>query len=313
MKRKDSSIKRLGSHGKKSFLFVLAIFSRTYIPIVFLGVLCRLFFKIDSVFFCYAGNKHYSNSYCYPSTRDLFIWFPNIIGIFKQGHTWGIVFASPVTEEEFQNQQNLPKLEKLIQRLDLNAKIIGAAHINYAGVLPSFLEREKITHHAQDFLKIADVVTLSIENTISEEFDEAPNLIIIGGNGHVGRKVQRNLRERNLDYHVVDIAGKGLQGIPKKLQGQPTLILDVSRKGVIEKYLSQIWSNTVILNETFPEPSSRVINILTERNIKLRHISGVKGKMIPPLPGGYKAAIPCCAIHSDEKLEPVVIELNHVS
>src|SRR5439155_12027854 len=75
----------VAAHFRRVAVLVVSAICRTWIPFVLMGVMNRLFPTFGSVFFCYAGNERYATHYSYPFSRKFLLWFPSIIGVFRQG------------------------------------------------------------------------------------------------------------------------------------------------------------------------------------------------------------------------------------
>ena len=98
--------------------------------------------------------------------------------------------------------------------------------------------------------------------------------------------------------------------LPEELKGKAAILIDVSRRNVLQSYVDDMWSELVVLNETFPEPSKKIVSKLTSKSIRIFHLSGVAGSIFPSLPYGYKDSVPCCAIHDvGSSINPIIKEL----
>ena len=87
------------------------------------------------------------------------------------------------------------------------------------------------------------------------------------------------------------------------------LVIDVARKGTILEYLPHLSSNSLYVNETYPEPQGSDLEALKATGARVFHIAGVRGAALPAFPLGYRDAIPCCAMHRPDRAEPVVQKL----
>lgn len=292
---------------------IFALVSSTYLPFLLLGLLNRPSGIIKSTFICYAGNANYAQHYSFKFMRSWLRWRPTPIGVFRQGKKWGIVFATPMTEEDFLNPKNRDHFLRLLDRLENINALLGVRLTSYAGVIPSHLHANGYKSDVSDhFSKPLPVINKSIEIIISKEFPDNPDvpIILLGGNGKIGTPLKYHWRDSSTDIYVVDPNG-GNASLPRELYGKPTILVDVSRRGVIRKYIDEMWENIVILNETFPEPSKSTISLINSKGVPIYHLSGVKGVVIPSLPHGYVDSVPCCAIHdSNEDTLPVLTILG---
>ena len=79
------------------------------------------------------------------------------------------------------------------------------------------------------------------------------------------------------------------------LWGRPTILLNVSRKGALARYIPHLWPEAVVLNEVYPEPDRSEVAAIQEKGARCYHISGVEARAWPPFPRAYQGGIPCCA------------------
>ena len=133
-------------------------------------------------------------------------------------------------------------------------------------------------------------------------------IVLLGGAGRIGRAVHARLKADGLDPIVIDPTFRR-PNLMKDLGSVSMIFVDVSRHGAIERYIHDLPVGSVVLNEVFPEPSREVIKHLQRRKITAYHIAGVKADVYPSLPYGYRNAVPCCAIHSDEIGELVLTKI----
>jgi hypothetical protein len=275
-----------------------------------MGVLNRMFPAFASVFFCYAGNVRYATHYSYPSCRRFLLWFPSVIGVFRQGRRWGLICAAPVTEAEFSDPKNARNFDRLFRRLGRIQKLLGVGQLSFAGILPNVL-RSRYPQEVNDYDRdrTSEVVRKAVLELRKQHFaDRDHSVVLLGGAGRIGQEVHKRLKADGIDSVVIDSA---LPSSPALTDFRPIsiILVDVSRHGVIQRYIPELPVGTVVLNEVFPEPSRDVVAQLKNRKIVAYHIAGVKAKVYPSLPLGYKNAVPCCAIHSEEIGEPVLTRI----
>jgi hypothetical protein len=299
----------LGTHIRRIAIVLLSAISRTWLPFLLVGALNRIFPMFASVFFCYAGDARYASHYSYPSSRNFLLWFPSTIGVFRQGGRWGLICATPVTEAEFTDPSNVQHLETLLRRLSRIKMLLGVDQLSFAGILPTVLRRNWPHSLLVDHDHTSEVVRRAVQAVIKGHFGNTPhNVVLLGGAGRIGQAVQQSLKSDGIEPIVIDSALPATRSF-KDLCAAATILVDVSRHGVIQRYIDDLGEDTIVLNEVFPEPSREVIKRLKARNIATYHISGVRAQVYPSLPHGYKNAVPCCAIHSDEIGEPVLIRI----
>ncbi|MEM7268049.1 MAG: hypothetical protein AAF401_02220 [Pseudomonadota bacterium] len=303
---------RAPDHGKlarmalQTCLFLTAVAGMTLAPYVLLGLWNRLFGGWRSVFFCYAGSPNFISTYAPPWMVDPLRWRPSPLGVLSQSGTRGLVLAAPVTEAEFLDPANAEKFATLQRRLWRIARILGVQDVNMAGILPSVLKDEDIRPRDSRAV-VAAAVDAAARKVAQENFKTPPPIILIGGAGHVGAPTADRLREW-AEVHVID-PKLGSEVIPQ-LEG-PALVIDIARRGVLTGYLDQLRPGWTVLNETFPQPSRTLVSQLRARGIDVWHLSGLKGRITPPLPFGYADAVPCCAAH--EAGDPVEVRVVRLS
>jgi hypothetical protein len=299
-----------GVHLRRIAIVALSAFSRTWVPFIVLGAFNRVFPTFVSVFFCYAGNERYASHYGYPSCRRFQQWFPTTIGVFRQGKRWGLICAATVTEAEFTDPKNALHLHRLLRRLLRIKTLLGVGQLSLAGILPSVL-RGKYPQTARDINcdRTPEVVRRAVHEVRKNHFtNRHHNVVLLGGAGRIGRKVYESLKADGIDVVVIDSALPTTAAF-KDLGAVSMILVDVSRHGVIQRHINELPEGTVVLNEVFPEPSRDVVKQLKGRNIAAYHIAGVKAEVYPSLPHGYRNAVPCCAIHSDEIGELVLTRI----
>ncbi|MEL7117286.1 MAG: hypothetical protein AAGP08_17170 [Pseudomonadota bacterium] len=295
----------------KLCVLVAGLSARLYFPYVILGLWNRVFGGWRSVFFCYSGGVAYRNAYAPGPIAEMFRWVPNPIGVLRQGEARALVLASPMTEAEFLDPANGAKFRRFQKRLALIARLLGIRQIHMAGILPSILRNTSaITVHPSQGVTVA-VVVAAVETLRARAFGDAlVPVILLGGAGFIGQGVADVLRDKGIDVRVVDPV-IGNKDFPADLVGHPALLVDLARRGALQKRMDDLWPGLVVLNEVFPEPSRQDALRLDKRGIALWHLAGVPGRVWPSLPGGYGHAIPCCAIHDDNAdLQPVLLPLN---
>jgi hypothetical protein len=215
------------------------------------------------------------------------------------------VLASPVTEGEFLDPANGAEFRRLQHRLARIARLMRVDAINLAGILPGVLANQGalIVNDSRPY--VVRAVTAAVERMLDDHLPSGTrDVILIGGAGYVGRSVTAALRARGLCCHVVDPKLQ-TDALPDRLRGQPCLLVDIARQGVIARYVPQLWPGIVVLNETFPGPSRRLVRQMAARGVKVFHLSGVAGTIIPALSHGYEKAVPCCAVH-EQSVQPEV-------
>lgn len=294
----------------KIVLLLLSFVASTRILYAIIGLFNRKFKFINSLFICYAGNQRYARHYGFKVFEFMHLWNPNPIGIFRQGGSWGVVFAIAATEEAIFNKSNRQYLLKMAKRTNAIASLMGVDQVNYAGVLPSLLFNIGALPDDRHNDKAGLIVSRAYQRLSQDIYGALVPVILFGGAGSVGKYIHHYLDKLNVAVHVVDPA-IGIIDMPESLQGHNAIVIDAARKSVLRQYKDQFWTELTILNETFPEPSRQLLSELSDCGLSVYHLSGVSGTCLPSLPFGYRDSIPCCAIHDlTQGIEPVVVELT---
>lgn len=291
----------------KTLVLAFGILSLSGVTYWLIGLWNRRGGTWASIFYCYAGSRNFIASYAPPGTIGFFRWIPSPIAVLRQGGQWGLVLASPLTEAEFLDPANRADFQRLQHRLARIARLMRVDMINVAGILPGVLAQKggMLVNDSRPF--VVDAVTMAVERMLADHLPSSTrDVIVIGGAGYVGRSVTAALRERGLSCYVVDPRAM-TDALPDSLHGRPCLLVDIARRGAIKQYIPLMWPGIVVLNETFPRPSRRVVRQMAARGVKVFHLSGVAGSIIPALPHGYENAVPCCAVQQPSKRPDVRI------
>ena len=271
---------------------MLAFSNLPYRVFGFLNRRCRWF---DTFFFVYPASAAYARTYAPAWFARYARWVPCPIGIMQCGQSRGLVFGSLMTEQDFLAPRNADKLHRLMRRMERVAELSGLPSIRMAGILPSTAARRGETFFEDTSGVAARVVLTSFLNIRDSHQGGNPSTVavLLGGAGLVGSQVAALMAEQGIPHVIIDPkAGRVDTSI--FASGEPMILVDVARKGVLEQYLPLLPDGIVVLNETYPEPNRKVQKALENKGAALIHIRGVAGSVWPQLPGGYSNAIPCC-------------------
>jgi hypothetical protein len=253
---------------------------------------------IHTVFLCYAASEKYALHYCYRRHMKRYTWRPGLAGIFKQADRWGIVLAVTATERDLVKRENACRLLSLTREVERIQRLLRSPSRAYAGILPSIL-RSRGLHKETSEAKIA---AFCVSQAVSQ-MPQLANLqgddpiIVLGAGGLVGSEVIKLLTCRRVYKVDARVTDDITSNIPEEVRGRAAILLDVSRHGAIEYYISQFWKELVVLNEVYPPPSKRAKRKMNEMGVRIFHIAGVAGKAFPDFPANYNGSIPCCAAH----------------
>ena len=300
-------------------LLPLAVLSYSNVPYKLFGFLNRRLGWFDTLFFVYPASAAYARTYAPSWFAKYARWVPCPIGMMDYGSGRGLVFGSLMTESEFLAPKNAENFSRLMRRMEQVAGLLGLKSVRMAGILPSTAAKRGETFFEDTSSVAAEVVLKSFLTIRKRNFgdDEGTVAMLLGGAGLVGAQVAMRMESLGIPYKVVDT--KIGEVDPTVFRGNaPMMLVDVARKGALEKYLPHLPEGIVILNETYPEPGRRVQETLAERGAQLFHIRGVEGRVWPNLPGGYSDAIPCCGAPTDGrevqvKLSQLVPEVQPIA
>lgn len=269
---------------------------------------------IKSIFLAYPANEDFSFSYINKNVIDKIKWNPYFSGIMFQDSQLIFMFAVSATEIDFLNKDNRPRLTSLYEKMMNLGESLNVSRITFAGRLPGILKSCRIVKGRLSEVELTvGIVVESIKLTFLRcLLKENTPIVVLGGKGFIGKRVMELLVKNNCQNKVysVDL----LDGNPSVIWNNlsfntPPLILNVSVDDVINGYLDKIPVGSTVLNEVYPEPSNEMIQALKSKACRVFHIVGVKGRVLPKLPGAYGDGIPCCAAWDNPMLRPVIKEL----
>lgn len=253
--------------------------------------------KFNTIFLMYPATKSYASKYIYPWYQKRTTWNPIMIGAFRQGKHWGLVFGISATEEDLRNDDNLKNLSALNDKVEANRKLLGMANKRYAGILPSvFISKQIIRDSMEGGATVSAVIAATDQLRRNLGLGARTPLVLLGGMGYIGKGVLAGLKEYAGEIHPIDYRnGERLGQWPAHLEGKDLIVLNVSKNGALGDYIGLFWDKVVVLNEVYPEPSDDEIKKMKERGVRCFHVVGVEGRAWPPFPAAYSGAVPCCA------------------
>lgn len=285
---------------------VQMFFSELFTAAPFLGVVGWLAKKVygerlTTVALFYPANKKYIESVAFPWYARRVRWRPTFGGFFATSKGCGFIFAIGALEEEFSdpgNRAHLLEVHDNMERVARRLKIKTA----YSGVLPSVLARAGIDREPIELVRTAHWIVEAVD-IVRKDCKLSPTcpIVVLGAAGYLGRRVVKILTQANLEQSVFEIdpahEDPNCRGydVLERFRGRPIILVNISRRDVMERYLSALWEGVVILNEVYPECSSEDLLQAKRRGVRYFHIQGVEAWSIPSFPGAYKGAVPCCA------------------
>ena len=275
-----------------------------------LGWINRRIPLIKGIFLVYPASKEYAFEYVFQQRLLKVKWDPWPCGLLLQNGRIVVMFCISATNEDFLNPVNTDNLRKVVKRMDGLGQLFCVERKTYAGILPGVLYAKRIVSRAPEADLTAAIVVQAI-GTVRERRGMVKDVpvVVLGGRGFIGRRVVSLVGSDNVrSVDLADATGAG--GWPSQLQGEPVIVVNITKKEVLREYVEMIWPGTAVLNEVYPEPTAEIVNALYEKQCDCYHVAGVKAYAIPPFPGAYRGAIPCCAAWPSPKLEVVIKKMK---
>ena len=307
-KGKKKFKKSLIGHIRKISLLILNFFFNRDWLFSIVGWFNRRWHFLHTVFVAYPANEKYALAYVYPKHRDRMRWFPWPAGIFRQNGKWGLMTVISSVEQDFTAEKNLDNLKDFVKRTEKIRSLLGAKQKTFAGILPGVMYMKRLIRESPE----ADVTVEAVLQAERElkpiiNYSENTPLIILGGNGFIGRRLIKKLTGREI--YCVDVNGDN-NNWPDHLYGQKVILINLTRKAVLANYVHLFWPELVLLNEVYPEPKRNELKEFTDKGSIVYHIVGLKADSYPSFPRAYRGGIPCCAGHHAERMEVIVKKLN---
>ena len=303
-----TSGRSLTAHARRIAILMLNMLLNR--PLVFqaLGWLNRRKVFVDTVFVAYPASEAYALSYVYPRHLHLMRWRPWLAGLLWQNGKWGLMFVIASTEADFRDSENKENLRQLVNEMEQIRQRVGAAQKTFAGILPGVLFATRLVRETPEIdVTVEAVVQAEAQVRSAESYDDRTPVILLGGHGFVGRRLATRMAGREI--YRVDVAAQQDAGWPEHLQGRKAIIINVTRNAVLSEYIGRFWSELVLLNEVYPEPSAAEVAALAAVGSRAYHVVGVTGQAYPAFPKAYAGGIPCCAGRMDKDLTAVIRQL----
>ena len=280
-----------------------------------LGRLNRLLGRpIATVFLFYPVSQPWADAVCYRWHQRRFSWQPGLIGVLRQRGRFGLSFGIPNVEAQIKDEANAAEVARLKQRLETIRTDLDAEHKTFAGILPTTFARHGIEDEDVVIQRnlTARAVLAALDRVIGLHWlSPRVQVLVLGGRGYIASEVLRLAEGRTITS--VDVGEfEQFEAFVAAHRGQPLIVVNLSRSGVLAEYLSHFWPGVIVLNEVYPEPTRDELEILERLGLTCHHIAGVKGEAWPPFPRAYRRGIPCCAalpLGPDDRVEVVVVQL----
>ncbi|MEH2264951.1 hypothetical protein [Nostoc sp.] len=187
--------------------------------------------------------------------------------------------------------------------------MLDADQKTFAGILPGVLFSKRLirkTVEAQ--VTVAAVIKAEKKVRELEDLNKGTPLIILGSKGFIGRRLTAELIGREI--FEVDIVQNNKDTWPYHLYGKRAMLINLTRKAVLDNYLARFWSELILVNEVYPEPTGEELNKLTTQGNRAYHIVGINADAYPPFPKAYKGGIPCCAARLSDEMDVIIRKIT---
>ena len=263
-------------------------------------MLTRILLKPGGVFLCCPVEERFVDHFASKRRQEKNSWQPWLVGLMWQEQYSSIVFAISASETEL-SAASTHNLVSLVDRIEVLQRSLGARSIAMAGILPSLLRARRLRYSGIEFDITCRAVARAIEKMISSVQPECMSIVVLGGRGLIGRNLVRTLAliQNTLPVYAVD---KG----DELFSYSSSLYVNCTQPGFIENQWQMLPSGSVILNEVYPAPNLEVVSRLEDKGVKVFHVAGLPGRMLPGMPGEYKDAIPCCAAKPGDVRDVIV-------
>ncbi|MCF6147677.1 MAG: hypothetical protein E3K37_03360 [Candidatus Kuenenia sp.] len=290
-------------------LFVNALFNHNLVFRV-IGAINRRWNFLRSVFVMYPATKDYTSAYLYKRHWHALKWSPWIGGVFRQNGKWGLILGITGTDDDFRNTDNSGNLQALAGRAEHVRRLIGATQKTFAGILPGILFKNRFVRETVEMdVAVEAIVRAEGHVRTIERHGKNTPLIVLGGNGFVGRRLIKRLNGREV-YCVDSTNGKAnTASWPGHLKESCAILINISKSYALSDYTSLFWPGLVVLNEVYPEPHKEELEMIKAKGCAVYHIVGIEGKAYPSFPNAYTGGIPCCAARISEDMRVIVKRL----
>lgn len=258
--------------------------------------------RLSTIALFYPANKKYIESVSFDWYAKRVKWRPTFGGFFTTSKGCGLMFAIGALEEEFASPKNQEQLLQVHQSMERIARQLRIPSVAYSGVLPSVLARAGVSRDPIELHRTAHWIIEAMTIVRREcAMPAAAPIVVLGAAGYLGKRVVQLVEQLDpkqvvfeIDPAHVDPTCHG-HDLLAQIKGQPVLLVNISRRDVMERYVDHLWPGVVVLNEVYPECSHEALQMLKSKGIRYFHLQGVHGWSVPSFPGAYRGAIPCCA------------------
>jgi hypothetical protein len=267
------------------------------------------------VFLLYPARKEYADALAYEWHQRRFSWHPGLVGLYRQGGRYGLIFGIPNLEERIRAEESAPRLVELMGRMEAVRNRVGASRKVFAGILPSAFVRNGIEneHLAEQRHLTARAVLHALDEVAARHrLSEDVPILVLGGRGYIASEVLQLTTRRNVTS--IDVGEfEAFRKFADSNRGRPAVVVNLTKSGALLEYAREFWPGVLVLNEVYPEPSPAEIGALEARGAICYHIIGVEGDAWPPFPKAYRGGIPCCASLPISPDDPIPVLVSRLS
>lgn len=294
----------IGHIRRMGLLIITCLFNHDLVYAA-IGFLNRYFKVIESVFLAYPASEKYALSYVYKWRLTQVQWSPFPVGLLFQNGKFTLMFVVSSNDAKFLTSENEENLRQLAGRMEKIRNLLGANTKTFAGILAGLLYKRGIVQESPEADVTAKVVTQAVIKVIvREELTMKVPIVVLGGNGFIGKKVVALLKADGFDVYPVDLNDEW----PGHLSNRRCVLVNITVRKELEKYIDRLWPGVVVVNEVYPEPSPAAVARLKSQGCQCYHIAGVQARAFPSFPLAYRGGIPCCAAWDSPEVEARVIK-----
>jgi hypothetical protein len=308
-KKKSKTVKTVKTHLRRIGLEVINLIFNHDFLFRLIGALNKRLHFIKSVFLVYPATRKYALAYVYPHRLPKVQWKPWLGGIHMQNGKIIVMFVISAHNGMFSNEKSSENLKRVARRMEKIKTLFGADQKTFAGVLPGLMSKIKVIEDPPEAFVTAQAVKQAIDTVLrANELDNKTPLVILGGNGFIGKRVIE-LIPKGQEHYSIDVENQDFW--PMHLHGKRVVVINITVKSEIGHYIDRMWPGTIVLNEVYPEPKFDLIKKMNQKGVTCYHIVGIKPNFtFPSFPRAYQGAIPCCSAFISPAMEVVVSKMN---
>jgi len=215
----------------------------------------------------------------------------------------GLYFGISALESDVKKATDF-ELAKLYNEAVQIQSLCGFQHCRFSGILEGIFFKRGFRGDKVGTKGTVKMIMRAIKEVKKRNnFPEKSSIVIIGAEGFIGEDLANKLSHSNKSDDIVMIDVKSQDKFPviaRILEGTPTIIVDCSGPGVLQKhYLEHFKKDFIVLNEVYFDLDSEYVRRLVELGVKFEYIAGTDGETFPPNREPYGKAIPGCASWDD--------------